>query len=87
MSEGKEEAQGEVVVYDDGGAPRVEVIVGDDTVWLSQAQMAELFDRNQSVVARHIQGAFREGELPKEGSMQILHRTSEGGRPAAYYCG
>jgi hypothetical protein len=88
MSEGTtiNEPVGEVVVYDapDGGA-RVEVIVGDETVWLTQAQMVDLFGRDQSVIARHIGSVFTEGELPREGSMQILHGTSDGGRPATLY--
>jgi prophage maintenance system killer protein len=80
------EPTGEVVVYEapDGGV-RVEVIVGDDTVWLTQAQMVDLFGRVQPVIARHIGNVFAEGELPREGSMQILHRTFEGGRPTAFY--
>jgi len=76
----------EVVVYEspDGG-PRVEVIVETDTVWLSQAQMAELFGRDRSVIARHINNVFSEGELPREGSVQNLHRTPAGGRPTKLY--
>lgn len=78
---------GEILVYEapDGDA-RVEVIVGDETVWLSQAEMVKLFGRDQSVIARHVANVFRESELPEEGSMQILHRTSDtGGRPAVVY--
>lgn len=80
------EPAGEVVVYEapDGGV-HVEVIVGDETVWLTQAQMVDLFGRGQSVIARHIGNVFAEGELPREGSMQILHRTPDGGRPATFY--
>lgn len=78
---------GEVVVYEapDGDA-RVEVVVGDDTVWLTQAQMVDLFGRDVSVVARHIQNVFAEGELSRETSLQIL-QTSPGtkGRPTTYY--
>jgi hypothetical protein len=88
MSEGAQvnEPAGEVVVYEtpDGGV-RVEVVVGDDTVWLTEAQMVDLFGRGQSVIARHIGNVFADGELPREGSMQILHRTSDGGRPAPFY--
>ncbi len=80
------EPTGEVVVYEaPDGSARVEVIVGDETVWLTQAQMVELFGRNQSVISRHVANVFGEGELRSEGSMQILHRTSDGGRPATFY--
>jgi prophage maintenance system killer protein len=81
------EPTGEVVVYEapDGGV-RVEVIVGDDTVWLTQAQMVDLFGRDLSVVARHIRNVFAEGELARETSLQIL-QTSPGamGRPTTLY--
>jgi hypothetical protein len=86
---GRESAEplGEVTVYEaPEGGPRVEVIVGEETVWLTQAQMADLFGRDQSVIARHIRHVYQESELPEEGSMQNLHRTSEeGGRPAVVY--
>ena len=47
--------------------------------------MVELFGRRQSMIARHIGNVFAEGDLPREGSMQILHRTPDGGRPATFY--
>lgn len=46
------------------------------TVWLSQMQMTELFDRDQSVIARHIKNVFKEGELEELGHMQIMHNPS-----------
>ena len=51
------------------------------TEWLTQAQMAELFEKDQSVVARHINNAFKEGELEKESNMQFLHNTQYKYRP------
>ena len=51
----------------------------------AQAQMVDLFGRGQSVIAHHIGNVFAEGDLPREGSMQILHRTPDGGRPATFY--
>ena len=41
----------------------IDVAVQNDTVWLSQGQMSELFDKDQSVIARHIVNVFREGNL------------------------
>ncbi|MHB8555417.1 MAG: virulence RhuM family protein, partial [Candidatus Dormibacteria bacterium] len=88
MSEGQGSGNqsGEILVYEapDGGA-RVEVIVGDETVWLSQAEMVKLFGRDQSVIARHIANVFREGELPRESNMQNLHIASGGDRPTTHY--
>ena len=47
---------------------RLEVRMGEETVWLSQAQMAELFQRDQSVIARHIRNIYKEEELDEEGT-------------------
>ena len=79
------EVGGEIVVYEaaDGGV-RVEVVVGDETVWLTQTQMVDLFGRDQSVISRHIGSLFREGELPEKGNMQILHIASGGDRPTTF---
>ena len=75
-----------IVVYENGDNLRLQVKTDGETVWLTQEQMCQLFGRNQSVIARHIANIFKEGELPKEGFMQILHKTSpEGGRPVAIY--
>ena len=74
------------IVYKDYGDSGLEVKTDGETVWLTQDQMCRLFGRDQSVIARHIGNVFKEGELPRKGFMQILHKTSpEGGRPVAYY--
>ena len=76
----------QVVVYNGDGDVRLEVKTDGETVWLTQEQMCQLFGRTQPVIARHIANVFKEGELPKEGFMQILHKTSAmGGRPIAIY--
>jgi hypothetical protein len=58
------EPSGEVVVYEapDGG-PRVEVVVGDETVWLTSRQMSELFQTTTRNVELHAENAYAEGEL------------------------
>lgn len=60
--------KGEIVLYHPNETIRLEVRMGEETVWLNQAQMAELFQRDQSVIARHISNIYREGELEKEGT-------------------
>ena len=74
--------RGEVVVYEaENGEARLDVRLDRDTVWLTQRQMADLFGRDRSVVTRHIQNAFREGELdPEATSAKYAHVQSEGGR-------
>ena len=51
----------------------LQVQMGDETVWLTQAQMIELFGRDQSVISRHINNVFKEGEVDKESNMHFLH--------------
>lgn len=51
----------------------IQVAIEQDTVWLTQAQMIELFGRDQSVISRHIRNVFKEGELPEESNMQNMH--------------
>ena len=65
----------ELVIFETkDNAIRLEVPVEKETVWLTQAQMIELFDRDQSVISRHINNAFKE-ELDKESNMQKMHIT------------
>lgn len=55
------------------GQAQLEVALEQETVWLNQAQMCELFGRDQSVISRHIRNVFKEGELPEESNMQKMH--------------
>lgn len=54
---------GEVVLYNPDDTIRLEVRMNDETVWLSQAQMAELFGRNRTVIGKHIRNIYKENEL------------------------
>ncbi len=76
---------GEVVLYNPDDTIRLEVRMNDETVWLTQAQMAELFGKDQSVIARHISNVFKEGEQEKESNMQILHNTLSKYKPTTLY--
>lgn len=76
----------QLVIYQaPDGNMSIDVTVQNDTVWLSQGQMAELFDKDQSVIARHISNVFKEGELEKESNMQILHNTLSKYKPTQVY--
>ena len=68
--------QCEIILNQPDETVRIEVRLEDDTVWLTQAQMAELFQKDQSVIARHIGNVFREGELNESSNMQILHNIN-----------
>lgn len=66
------------------GQVQLTVSLDNDTVWLSQAQMVELFGRDQSVVSRHIRNALREGEIAETSNMQKMH-IANADRPVAFY--
>ena len=78
------EPKNEIVVYQPDDTMRLDVRLQDETVWLSQEQMCQLFQRDQSVVARHIKNAFAEGEVDETNNMQILHKIRRG-RPLVLY--
>lgn len=57
----------EIVIYkSDDGVIKVDVLFSDETVWLTQDQMSVLFQRDKSVISRHIKNIFEEGELQEE---------------------
>lgn len=57
----------EVIIYkSDDGVIRVDVLFSKETVWLTQEQMSILFQRDKSVISRHIKNVFDEGELQEE---------------------
>jgi hypothetical protein len=56
----------EIVIYQADELTKVEVQIEDETVWLSQEQMARLFGRNRVAITQHIGNIFKEGELKKE---------------------
>lgn len=74
----------EIVLYQPDDSFQLDVLLQDETVWLTQQQMADLFQKDQSVIARHISNIFKEGELDKS-NMQILHNTISKYRPTAVY--
>ena len=63
---------GEIVLYQPDETIRLDVMVEGETVWLTQAQMVELFQRDVSVISRHISNIFKEGELEKESNLQKM---------------
>ena len=67
--------QGEIILYQPDETIKLEVRMENETVWLTQAQMVDLFQRDQSVIARHINNIFKEAELEKESNMHFLHNA------------
>lgn len=74
-----------VIYQTEDGQTQIDVRLENETVWLTQAQMAELFQKDQSVIARHINNAFKERELEEESNMHFLHNTQYKYRPTKIY--
>lgn len=62
----------------------LQVSLEGETVWLSQGQMVELFGRERSVITKHINNIFKEGELNKKSNVQNLH-IANSDKPVAFY--
>ncbi|MBO4619548.1 MAG: virulence RhuM family protein [Victivallales bacterium] len=74
----------EIIVYQPDETIRLEVRLENETVWLTQSQMVQLFRRDQSVIARHISNIFLDGEVEMESNMHFLHIPFSD-RPVAIY--
>ncbi len=76
---------GEILIYQtEDGLTKINVNMQNETVWLSKSQMAELFQRDRSVISKHIKKVFEEGELSKESNVQILH-VANSDKPVEFY--
>ena len=74
--------QSEIVLYTTpDGTVKIDTIFQDETIWLTQAKMAELFDVDRSVITKHIGNIYKDNELQKEAtSAKIAQVQNEGGR-------
>ena len=83
------EEKGEIVIYQtQDGITQLDVRLDGDTVWLSQDQMAQLFERDKSVITRHISNIYSEGELPRESTsakIAFVPQTRERTYEVTYY--
>lgn len=64
------------LIYATDNGINVDLRYEGDTFWATQAQMAEMFGIDRTVVGRHIANVFKEGELPEVGNVQIMHISS-----------
>ena len=68
---------GEIILYQPNENVQLEVRLEEETVWLTQAQMAELFQKDRTVITRHINNVFAEGELDQESNVHFLHISNK----------
>ena len=78
----------ELILYQtEDGQTKINVRLNDETVWLTQKQMAELFDKSRVTITEHIGNVFNEGELDENAVCRKIRHTAEDGKnyEATYY--
>lgn len=74
------ESSGEIILYQPDDAIRLEVRIEQETVWLTQQQIADLFGVKQPAISKHLSNIFNEGELEKNSVHSILEYTASDGK-------
>lgn len=88
MNEIDNQNHGEVVIYQStDGIAKIDVLLQGETVWLTADQMAGLFQRDKSVISRHIKNVFETGELSEKSVVAFFATTASDGKVynVAYY--
>ena len=76
----KDNNQGEIVIYQtDDGDTKIDVRFVDETVWLTQAQLCELYQTSKSNVSEHIKNIFEEGELEEDSTVRKFRTVQNEG--------
>ena len=80
------EEKNEIILFEDGGV-KLEVNMQDETVWLTQKQMAELFAKDRRTITRHIQNIYKDEELNENSVCSFFEHTANDGKKynAQYY--
>ena len=76
----QKESRGEILIYQtEDGKAVIDVKLENETVWLTQEMMASLFEKDRTVIGRHIRNIYAEGELKREGTCALFaHMGSTG---------
>ena len=69
-----------ILYQTEDGQTRIEVRLLDETVWLNQAQISDLFDKDKRTISEHIQNIFKEGELLEESVVRKFRTTASDGK-------
>jgi hypothetical protein len=73
----------QILMYQtEDGVTKIDVHMEDETVWLNQNQLAELFQRDRSVISKHIKNVFDENEVDEKSNVHFLH-VANADRPVA----
>ena len=74
-----EEKKNEIILFENQGV-KLEVNLKDETVWLTQKQMAELFGKDRRTITRHIQNIYKDEELDQNTVCSFFEHTAEDGK-------
>ena len=81
MSKEIDKIKGEILIYKtDDGNTKIDVIMVDGTVWLSQAQLCELYQSSKSNISEHIKNIFIDGELQADSVVRKFRTTAKDGK-------
>jgi prophage maintenance system killer protein len=81
MTRQNEESRGEIVLYQDqDGTVELDVRLERESIWLSLNQMTALFERDKSVISRHLRNVFKEGELERVAVVAFFATTAADGK-------
>ena len=80
------ENNSEIIIYNtEDGLTKVEVSFIDDNVWLTQNQMAVLFQKSKSTINEHIKNIYEDGELQRVSTMKKFGNSEFSKKPTNYY--
>lgn len=78
------ESNSEILIYQtEDGSTKIQTRLENETVWLTQAQMAELFGKSKKTISEHISNIFKEGELVENSVIRNFRTTAADGKKYA----
>lgn len=80
----KSKKDNKVTIFKTKDGPAVDVQINNETAWLNQNQMTDLFEKDQSVISRHLNNIFKEKELDRKSNMQKMHIPNSD-KPVNFY--
>ena len=78
-----QENKSNIVIYNDGEL-ELKISLNNETIWLTQAQLSEIFEKDQSVISRHINNIFKDNEVDEKSNMQKMH-IANSDKPVSLY--
>lgn len=72
--------QGEIILYQPDEAVKLEVRLEDETVWLTQAQLVELFQSSKANISEHIKNIYEQGELEENSTVRDFRTVRQEGK-------